>query len=525
MKINLHTTITLNTVLLSSLLLLVYGSLSASNSLNQVIVTGQVANSESGIPLNNHKVFIVNDESVVHSEPYFNSVYTDIEGFYVDTIPVNQNAGSFIIYTYDLYGNKSENTVHYRLLKTNPSNFFVVDFSVDYPLSDGKLQARFRYFNNDENNRLSYKFVNQNSLQTVNSWQWDFGDGSSSREKNPVHVYENPGFYKVTLTVKSGIEREHKLSVISKLLFISNIDYHHIGGHCFAGYFPVDEGKAFLYKVENENTLIPIDTATIDTLGYYYFYQVPEGDYYVKSQPDKRSSAYGNMIPTYYGDEPYWQKAEVILNDHTNWEYDIHLIEGKSASPGTGKVSGKVTVTGAPRDMESSFGKDVDIYLFDGNDELVMSHYTDENHAFSFESLAMGVYYIAAEIAGLPSEKIKVNLSDGKPVVKNIEIQVSHPELNMFAREIETVEFNSVGYPYPNPSVSQISIDIRSTSSLPALIEVLDLGGNIMFKSNCVLNNGINKSTIQTSSMTKGIYLLRIVMNDEVIQRRFIVNK
>lgn len=32
------------------------------------------------------------------------------------------------------------------------------------------------------------------------SWQWDFGDGKTSTEQNPVHVYEKGGYYKAVLT-------------------------------------------------------------------------------------------------------------------------------------------------------------------------------------------------------------------------------------------------------------------------------------------------------------------------------------
>ena len=39
---------------------------------------------------------------------------------------------------------------------------------------------------------------------TGSSWQWMFGDGYTSTEKNPSHVYENPGTYAVTLRVSDG---------------------------------------------------------------------------------------------------------------------------------------------------------------------------------------------------------------------------------------------------------------------------------------------------------------------------------
>ena len=34
------------------------------------------------------------------------------------------------------------------------------------------------------------------------SWEWDFGDGNGSTEKNPVHVYEEGGYYLAKLTAK-----------------------------------------------------------------------------------------------------------------------------------------------------------------------------------------------------------------------------------------------------------------------------------------------------------------------------------
>lgn len=36
---------------------------------------------------------------------------------------------------------------------------------------------------------------------TITSWQWDFGDGNTSTQQNPTHVYTSPGTYNVTLRV------------------------------------------------------------------------------------------------------------------------------------------------------------------------------------------------------------------------------------------------------------------------------------------------------------------------------------
>ncbi len=46
-----------------------------------------------------------------------------------------------------------------------------------------------------------YTSMNVASLGGVTGWSWDFGDGKTSIEQNPVHTYQSPGTYSVRLTV------------------------------------------------------------------------------------------------------------------------------------------------------------------------------------------------------------------------------------------------------------------------------------------------------------------------------------
>ncbi|MCB0307660.1 MAG: PKD domain-containing protein, partial [Calditrichaeota bacterium] len=64
------------------------------------------------------------------------------------------------------------------------------------------------------------QFSNQSLQGThpIASWQWDFGDGGTSNEENPTHVYTNPGTYTVKLTVSDGtlsdsIEKSNLITV------------------------------------------------------------------------------------------------------------------------------------------------------------------------------------------------------------------------------------------------------------------------------------------------------------------------
>jgi PKD repeat protein len=50
---------------------------------------------------------------------------------------------------------------------------------------------------------LSVQFLD-NSSGYPTSWQWDFGDGTTSTEQNPSHTYASPGTYTVGMTATDG---------------------------------------------------------------------------------------------------------------------------------------------------------------------------------------------------------------------------------------------------------------------------------------------------------------------------------
>lgn len=55
----------------------------------------------------------------------------------------------------------------------------------------------------------------------ADTWNWDFGDGQSSTEMNPVHIYQEGGIYDVKLTVTGNGESVEATTVVS--LALSNM--------------------------------------------------------------------------------------------------------------------------------------------------------------------------------------------------------------------------------------------------------------------------------------------------------------
>ncbi len=67
----------------------------------------------------------------------------------------------------------------------------------DKPLSF-PLSAEIFY--SDQGTQVAFTALTHSAV----AWKWDFGDGKTSTEKDPVHAYEDGGYYLATLTATDG---------------------------------------------------------------------------------------------------------------------------------------------------------------------------------------------------------------------------------------------------------------------------------------------------------------------------------
>jgi PKD repeat protein len=112
------------------------------------------------------------------------------------------------------------------------------------------------------------------------SYEWDFGDGQSSVEQNPVHVFEEPGTYTVKLTntkAKSSVEKSVKVYDLPK---ISTWATYYNDSLLYIGTYTYDN-KNRLSKVEwtdnSFETYAYSDTSVVDK----YFYDNVLSDSYI----------------------------------------------------------------------------------------------------------------------------------------------------------------------------------------------------------------------------------------------------
>lgn len=62
------------------------------------------------------------------------------------------------------------------------------------------------------------------SFGYISSWFWDFGDGVTSEEEYPTHVYKNPGLYNVSLVISDGSKFEEVNKTIN-VMDIFDVDF------------------------------------------------------------------------------------------------------------------------------------------------------------------------------------------------------------------------------------------------------------------------------------------------------------
>ncbi len=205
-----------------SLVLISFGLLSISQTYD-VTISGTVTDLTTGNPVIGHEVHIATDSITGSGYFHFNTVLTDDSGAYMDIMQVpNNEQGVVDVSTYGCgtlmsqMGSFSQNATQ-----------LVFDFQICNDTSSG-CQAMYSYF--PVGDSLDIQFIDE-STGNPSSWLWEFGDGTTSTEQNPLHSYSVMGTYNTSLTISgSGCT-----SIIEMIVFVMNDTLP--GGGCEAMYY------------------------------------------------------------------------------------------------------------------------------------------------------------------------------------------------------------------------------------------------------------------------------------------------
>jgi PKD repeat protein len=440
---------------------------------------------------------------------FYSTIYTDVNGFYYDTIETTNNDGSLQIYLYDFEENLHEATKYYRF---NWSDKYTViaDFFIHDPNANSTYQANFEVKEDTSAaHPLRVHFNDESIGFVIKSWWWDFGDGTFSDIQDPVHDFPEPGMYMVSLTISSVplVNETNKISTITKQVFVGLADYYNMGGHVFTGLWPIDKGLAYLYMIDSTDYPVPVDTATIDTLGYYYFYRVIEGDYLVKTRLTKESERYGEFIPTYYGNSFNWEEASVIDLDNNGWAWHVDLLQSEGTQTGSGQIRGQilydtniVTTTFSPAD-------NIEIILLDGTNICLTCNISDLEGYFTFGDLEFGTYQVFPDVTGIQAEPMFVTISEDTPGEAPFNVVIQREQITFGIEDNPTLAEESLRF-WPNPVRDRATFNFTLEESSAVSLYITDQAGHVVINEDFILPRGDQSLDIDLRNLSSGIYYL-----------------
>ncbi|PWR69776.1 PKD domain-containing protein [Methanospirillum stamsii] len=103
-------------------------------------------------------------------------------------------------------GTDDSKTLKKFLIIAKPTQIYA-DFSCDLKSGNAPLKVKF-----------SSRYTHPDAR-----YQWDFGDGRESNEKDPTHIYEEPGIYTVTQYItQSGFTEERRQKNLIEIFSIKS---------------------------------------------------------------------------------------------------------------------------------------------------------------------------------------------------------------------------------------------------------------------------------------------------------------
>lgn len=162
-------------------------------SQDTIFISGYVTNELNGDPVVDHDVSIMLNDTTL----FYSTVATNQNGYYSEVIvPFGGVITSLYVYTDDL----CTFAIHDTIIQ-NPGPSVTADFEICVDSTAQDCQANFLYYTDSINSGTVYFYDQSTPTGQITSWQWNFGDGTTSNLQNPVHYYNAIGTYNVCLTI------------------------------------------------------------------------------------------------------------------------------------------------------------------------------------------------------------------------------------------------------------------------------------------------------------------------------------
>ena len=339
--------------------------------------------------------------------------------------------------------------------------------------------------------------VNFQDLSTGNptSWSWDFGDGTTSTQQNPSHVYNALGYYTVSLTVSNsnGSDTETKnayIHVVEQTMECDTLNYPLSGTATLytsinGGYVLGNNGYGDLAKAQYFT--LPSGYDNLTAL-FFWFGVVKDGGNGTQvtfKVWDENNGTLGNVLGT----------ATVSLSDIKD-NFDNNYMTAILFDP--------------PINLTGDFFAGVILPTGSG-DTLALVSNTDGDATppnVAWEQFSDGSWYAVND-----QSSWGINIAAGI-------FAVVCPEVN----DIEIFDNNKALSVYPNPSNGRLEIKYISEYRGDLTFKIVSVDGKVVYEENIRKSTTIMEKKLDID-IPDGVYSLMISTDADVITHKIIIKK
>ena len=329
----------------------------------------------------------------------------------------------------------------------------------------------------------------------VESWSWDFGDGNTSTEQNPLHVYEALGDYTVTLTI-TGPECT---DTITRTITLAENDYD-FSNNCQAFFFfeQPDPDNLLLFQFIN------FSFGSFDEISWDF--------------GDGNTSTEFNPLHTYAEEGTYTVTLSGTGPDGCTSTVAIPVVAGENIWYGDLECRAWFLPIIIPDSNQVFFlnlsSNDALTFAWDFGDGNTS---TERDPAYTYA--AAGVYTVS----------LTITTENGCENTFTVTIDIvndnftSNPIFSLLSSTTETAAFTGEVLLFPNPTRDAVTVRWDNPADQVENWTLFDLSGKRIIQSVGPDQNG-QQIDLDLSQQPAGIYVLRLQTKTGVATRRITKN-